>query len=129
VRKTAAIDSICARSRKHPSPHEKRGDGFRLRLSRVCEADARLADDSPAYHRQPPCRRKLTCPLNVFVIWQPTCVRRFLSHVDRPIAAVRASEQIPDEIRRVMHRAGIDFAGRSQAKGEVMAIELGDSGI
>jgi hypothetical protein len=28
-----------------------------------------------------------------------------------------------------MHRAGIDFAGRSQAKGEVMAIELGDSGI
>jgi hypothetical protein len=29
----------------------------------------------------------------------------------------------------VMHRAGIDFAGRSQAKGEVMAIELGDSGI
>jgi len=63
------------------------------------------------------------------VIWQPTCVRRFLSHVDRPIAAVRASEQIPDEIRRVMHRAGIDFAGRSQAKGEVMAIELGDSGI
>jgi len=56
-------------------------------------------------------------------------VRRFLSHVDRPIAAVRASEQIPDEIRRVMHRAGIDFAGRSQAKGEVMAIELGDSGI
>ncbi|SAK63665.1 hypothetical protein AWB76_03408 [Caballeronia temeraria] len=72
---------------------------------------------------------KLTYPLNVFVVWQPTCVRRFLSHVDRPIATVRASQQIPDEIRRAMDRAGIDFAGRSQAKGELMTVELGDLDI
>ncbi|WP_321791146.1 hypothetical protein [Caballeronia sp. J97] len=72
---------------------------------------------------------RLTYPLNVFVIWQPTCVRRFLSHVDRPIAAARASERIPEEIRRMMEQAGIDVAGRSQARGEVMMVELGDINI
>ncbi|MFM0320875.1 DUF5594 family protein [Caballeronia glebae] len=72
---------------------------------------------------------RLIYPLNVFVIWQPTCVRRFLSHVDRPIAAVRASDQMPDAIRHAMERAGIDFDGRSQAKGEVMTVELGDISI
>ncbi|BCQ23259.1 hypothetical protein NK8_13850 [Caballeronia sp. NK8] len=78
-------------------------------------------------HRRADAR--LTYPLNVFVFWQPACVRRFLSHVDRPIAAARASEQIPEEIRRVMDRAGIDFAGRSQDKGEVMMVEVGELSI
>ncbi|WP_250513086.1 hypothetical protein [Caballeronia sp. INDeC2] len=66
------------------SPREKRRDGFRLRISHVPEADARLADDTGLHitaNRR--ADAKLTYPLDVFVIWQPACVRRFLSHVDR----------------------------------------------
>jgi hypothetical protein len=69
---------------------------------------------------------KLSYPLNVFVYWEPSSVRRFLSHLDRPIAAARASERIPEEIRKLMGQTGVDFAGRSQAKGEVMMVELAD---
>ncbi|SAL78586.1 hypothetical protein AWB74_05367 [Caballeronia arvi] len=69
---------------------------------------------------------KLSFPLNVFVYWQPSCARRFLSHVDRPVAAARASERMPEEIRRLMDQSGVDFAGRSQAKGEVMMVEMGE---
>jgi hypothetical protein len=69
---------------------------------------------------------KLSYPLNVFVYWQPAGVRQFLTHIDRPIAAARASERIPEEIRKVMGQSGIDFAGRSQAKGEVLLVELND---
>jgi hypothetical protein len=72
---------------------------------------------------------RLSFPLNVFVFLQPSGVRRFLSHVDRPIAAARASEQLPDEIRRVMGQSGVDFAGRSQEKGEVMMVALGDISV
>lgn len=72
---------------------------------------------------------KLSYPLNVFVFWQPSGVRQFLSHVDRPIAAARASELLPQEIKRVMGQSGVDFAGRSQEKGEVMMVELGDISV
>ena len=72
---------------------------------------------------------RLSFPLNVFVFWQPSGVRRFLSHVDRPIAAARVSERMPEEIRRMMDQSGIDFAGRSQAKGDVMMVELGDISV
>ncbi|AQG98553.1 MULTISPECIES: DUF5594 family protein [Caballeronia] len=71
----------------------------------------------------------LAFPLNVFVYWQPSCARRFLSHVDRPVAAARASERMPEEIRRLMEMSGVDFAGRSQAKGEVMMVEVGEISI
>lgn len=71
----------------------------------------------------------LSYPLNVFVFWQPSGVRQFLSHVDRPIAAARASELLPDEIRRVMNQSGVDFAGRSQEKGEVLMVELVDISV
>jgi hypothetical protein len=69
---------------------------------------------------------KLSFPLNVFVYLQPSSVREFLSNIDRPIAAARASERIPDEIRKVMGQSGVDFAGRSQPKGEVLMVELND---
>ncbi|MDR5771422.1 MULTISPECIES: hypothetical protein [unclassified Caballeronia] len=68
---------------------------------------------------------KLSYPLNVFVFLPPSSVRQFLSHIDRPIAAAQASERMPDEIRKLMGQSGIDFAGRSQAKGEVVMVELG----
>jgi hypothetical protein len=73
-------------------------------------------------HRQSDA--KMSYPLNVFVYWQPSGVRRFLTHIDRPIAAARASELIPQEIKRVMDQQGVDFAGRSQPKGEVIMVEL-----
>lgn len=69
---------------------------------------------------------KLAYPLNVFVYWEPSSARRFLSHVDRPVAAARASEQLAEEIRKRMGQTGVDFAGRSQAKGEVMMVEVAD---
>jgi hypothetical protein len=69
---------------------------------------------------------KESFPLNVFVYWQPSSVREFLSNIDRPIAAARAGDRIPEEIRKVMGRSGIDFTGRSQSKGEVLMMELDD---
>jgi len=72
---------------------------------------------------------KQSYPLNVFVFLQPSSVRQFLSNIDRPIAAARASERIPEEIRKVMGQTGVDFAGRSQAKGEVMIVELSDMAL
>ncbi|WP_244813516.1 hypothetical protein [Caballeronia sp. Lep1P3] len=72
---------------------------------------------------------KLSYPLNVFVFLQPFGVRQFLSNLDRPIAAARASERIPEEIRKMMGMTGVDFAGRSQANGEVMMVELGDMAL
>ncbi|KND61567.1 hypothetical protein BVER_06248c [Candidatus Burkholderia verschuerenii] len=75
-------------------------------------------------HRQKDAKQSF--PLNVFVYWQPSGVRRFLTHIDRPIAAARAGELIPHEIKRVLDQTGVDFAGRSQAKGEVINIELHD---
>jgi hypothetical protein len=75
-------------------------------------------------HRQ--TGAKLSYPLNVFVYWQPSSVREFLSNIDRPIAAARAGDLIAGEIRKVMGRSGIDFAGRSQSKGELLSLELDD---
>jgi hypothetical protein len=69
---------------------------------------------------------KMSFPLNVFVYWEPSSVREFLTHIDRPIAAARASERIPEEIRKLMGQSGVDFAGRSQSKGEVVMVELHD---
>jgi hypothetical protein len=69
---------------------------------------------------------KMSFPLNVFVYWQPSGVRRFLTHIDRPIAAARASQLVPEEIKKLLDRSGVDFTGRSQAKGEVINIELND---
>jgi hypothetical protein len=37
------------------------------------------------------------------------------------------SDRVPQEIRKVMERSGIDFASRSQEKGEVLTLELKDS--
>ncbi|MDR5731929.1 hypothetical protein QCE47_06145 [Caballeronia sp. LZ025] len=69
---------------------------------------------------------KLSYPLNVFVHWEQSSVRRFLSHVDRPIAAAQASERVAEEIRKRIGQTGVDFAGRSQAKGEVLMVAVGD---
>ncbi|WP_250472277.1 hypothetical protein [Caballeronia sp. GAFFF1] len=69
---------------------------------------------------------KASYPLNVFVYLPPSSVRQFLSNLDRPIAAARASERVPEEIRKLMNQTGVDFAGRSQEKGEVMMVELSD---
>ncbi|WP_277187558.1 hypothetical protein [Caballeronia sp. BR00000012568055] len=69
---------------------------------------------------------KQSFPLNVFVYWQPSGVREFLTNLDRPIAAARASDRIPEEIKKLMSQSGVDFAGRSQPKGEVLNIELHD---
>ncbi|MDR5854482.1 hypothetical protein P9239_11590 [Caballeronia sp. LZ062] len=69
---------------------------------------------------------KLSYPLNVFVHMPPSSVRQFLSNLDRPIAAARASDRVPEEIRKLMNQTGVDFAGRSQEKGEVMMVELSE---
>jgi hypothetical protein len=66
-------------------------------------------------------------PLNAFVFWSPAQIRQFLDDADRPVARERASEQVPQDIIRHMQQCGIDFAGRSQAKGEVMMIALADT--
>lgn len=68
----------------------------------------------------------LAYPLNVFVFLPPPGIRQFLGHVDRPIAVERASELIAGEIRKVMEQAGIDLPTRSQAKSEVLMVQLGD---
>jgi hypothetical protein len=70
---------------------------------------------------------RLSYPLNVFVYWPAPGIRQFLSNIDRPIVAASVSDRVPQEIRKVMERSGIDFASRSQEKGEVLTLELKDS--
>ncbi len=43
-----------------------------------------------------------------------------------PRARATWGDMIPQEIRRVLDQSGVDFAGRSQSKGEVINIELHD---
>lgn len=80
-------------------------------------AHARLGDGRAAHYREPQRRCQALYPLNVFVLWQPSGVRRFLSHVDRPIDAAQASVCRREEIRRVMGQSGVDFAGPLAGEG------------
>lgn len=70
---------------------------------------------------------RMSYPLNVFVFWPAPGIRQFLSNVDRPIVAASVSERVPQEIRKIMERSGIDFTGRSQERGEVVMVELSES--
>jgi hypothetical protein len=76
-------------------------------------------------HRQ--AGAKLSYPINMFVYWPAPGIRQFLSNIDRPIVAASVSERVPQEIRKVMERSGIDFTSRSQERGEVVMVELSDS--